>query len=181
MDEGGELKTKHNPHHNENTEWYTPSIIIEAARDSMGSIDLDVASCEEANRVVKASRYFTVKDDGLSQKWEGNVWCNPPYKRTPTHSIGDWWFRIKEYEGSACMLLHIGSAHYNFDILASRQTLLFINSKLKLDWWGPGSIPINGKRLPTVSSTGPWGFNPLAVVFHNCEPSEYARKLGAVR
>ena len=39
-----------NCYNNENIEWYTPTIIIEAVRESMGSIDLDVASCEEANQ-----------------------------------------------------------------------------------------------------------------------------------
>jgi hypothetical protein len=52
---------------------------IEAAREVMGSIDLDPASCEQANRTVKATNYYTEKDDGLKQNWHGNVWCNPPY------------------------------------------------------------------------------------------------------
>lgn len=60
-------------------EWYTPSDIIEAARKVMGSIDCDPASCEVANGVVKATEYFTKEVDGLTQKWHGNVWMNPPY------------------------------------------------------------------------------------------------------
>lgn len=60
-------------------EWYTPKEYIEAARETMRSIDLDVASCEVANRVVKAGKYYTKEDDGLSQPWHGNVWCNPPF------------------------------------------------------------------------------------------------------
>jgi DNA N-6-adenine-methyltransferase (Dam) len=62
-------------------EWYTPSRYIEAARSVMGSIDLDPASCELANRTVKAKRYFTKEDNGLSKEWYGNVWLNPPYGR----------------------------------------------------------------------------------------------------
>ena len=62
-------------------EWYTPSAYIEAARQAMGSIDLDPASCELAQETVKASVYYTIADDGLAREWGGNVWLNPPYSK----------------------------------------------------------------------------------------------------
>lgn len=64
-----------------NNEWYTPPEYIKAAREVMGSIDTDPASCEYANRTVQTRQYFTAEDDGLAQKWSGNVWLNPPYSR----------------------------------------------------------------------------------------------------
>ncbi len=60
-------------------EWYTPARYVEVAREVMGSIDLDPASCELANRTVKAIRYYTQRDNGLAKEWHGNVWLNPPY------------------------------------------------------------------------------------------------------
>jgi len=65
-----------------NNEWYTPHKYIEAAREVMGDIDLDPASCELANKTVQAKQYYTKEDNGLMQRWYGRVWCNPPYGRT---------------------------------------------------------------------------------------------------
>ena len=74
-----EDKKPHVVNNSGNNEWYTPSEFIEAARLTMGSIDLDPASNDIANNVVKASEYFTIETDGLSCEWHGNIWLNPPY------------------------------------------------------------------------------------------------------
>lgn len=67
----------------ETDDWYTPRDIIEAAREAMGGIDLDPASCIAAQRVVAAGQYYTKAIDGLRTDlpWAGNVWLNPPYGR----------------------------------------------------------------------------------------------------
>ena len=63
------------------TAYFTQPDIIEAARATMGRIDLDPASCAAANAIVKASRYFDAMLDGLKQPWLGNVWLNHPFSR----------------------------------------------------------------------------------------------------
>jgi hypothetical protein len=63
------------------SEWFTPGPLIEMAREVLGGIDLDPASCDAAQRRVKAARYFTLTNDGLSQDWAGKVWLNPPYSQ----------------------------------------------------------------------------------------------------
>lgn len=68
-------------HSSVSTEWYTPTKYTEAARRVMGSIDLDPASCTSANKFVKADKFFDKKSNGLNQKWNGNVFVNPPYGR----------------------------------------------------------------------------------------------------
>ena len=60
-------------------EWYTPRQYLDAAVKVMGAIDLDPASSDAAQYNVQATKYFTLKDDGLSQRWFGRVFCNPPY------------------------------------------------------------------------------------------------------
>jgi ParB-like chromosome segregation protein Spo0J len=61
------------------TEWYTPTDMLDAARSVLGDFDLDPASTEEAQQRVRATQYFMLANDGLAQPWAGKVWMNLPY------------------------------------------------------------------------------------------------------
>jgi len=60
-------------------EWDTPLEFIQSARQVMGNIDIDPASNEQANKIIKAKIFYTARDDGLDKSWPGNIWMNPPY------------------------------------------------------------------------------------------------------
>ena len=60
-------------------EWFTPTEILDAAREVLGRFDLDPASDDVAQDQVRAARYFTAEDNGLEREWHGRVWLNPPY------------------------------------------------------------------------------------------------------
>lgn len=59
--------------------WYTPAWITDAAKQVMGAIDLDPATCAAAQNTVLADKWYTKNEDGLSHPWFGRVWLNPPY------------------------------------------------------------------------------------------------------
>lgn len=63
-------------------DWYTPAVYVDAVRELFGgTIDLDPASCPEANQTVAADNIYTAEVDGLRMAWAGNVYLNPPWGR----------------------------------------------------------------------------------------------------
>ena len=84
-----ETKRPHVTNNSKDNEWYTPSEYIEAAREVLGTIDLDPASNDFANETVKASTYYTEDTNGLLQEWSGNIWMNPPYSTALLSKFAD--------------------------------------------------------------------------------------------
>jgi len=68
----------HEPQNSKIKEWYTPPEVFELLR--FPEFDLDPAS-PGAYKVpqIPAKKHYTIKDNGLLQKWQGRVWLNPPY------------------------------------------------------------------------------------------------------
>jgi hypothetical protein len=72
--------------------WYFPSYKKPDIIQTFGPFDL--APCAPVKRPwATATNYFTMDDDGLSKKWQGLVWCNPPCGQ----KTGDWLARCAEH------------------------------------------------------------------------------------
>tara|TARA_E500000318_G_scaffold68809_1_gene63659 strand:- start:264 stop:857 length:594 start_codon:yes stop_codon:yes gene_type:complete len=66
--------------------------LIDSAHMLMGSIDLDPASSEFANKYVQATEYYNPVDDGLNdQQWYGNVYLFPPNRSYFWDKKSDRW------------------------------------------------------------------------------------------
>ena len=128
------------------SEWYTPSEYVEAARDVMGEIDLDPASSEEANAVVKARKFYSIKDDGLTHRWTGKVWMNPPYA---SNLIGLFVDKlVKELETGGI-----------------EEAIIITNNLTETAWWQ--SMPCSAVCFPAerIRFWHPGGKHPLEKLF----------------
>lgn len=76
-------------------EWLTPRYITEA----VGEFDLD--PCHLENRPWDtAKRHYTKKEDGLTQCWEGRVWCNPPYGK----KTSQWLRKLSDHNNGIALI-----------------------------------------------------------------------------
>ena len=131
-------------------EWYTPPKYIEAAREVMGSIDLDPASSDKANETVKARNYFTKENSGLDKKWIGNVWLNPPYSQP---LMGQFSEAIVERVGKfsqGCVLVNNATeTKWGQRLLQKCNAVCFIRGRIKyLDKTGtPANTPLQGQMI----------------------------------
>lgn len=91
------------------------------AKAGVEAWDLDVAACEESHL---ADRYFTKADDGLTKRWEGRVWCNPPFS-----DIEPW--VMKAWTAAGCC-----------DVIA----MLLPASRTEQGWWQDLVEPLRDGR-----------------------------------
>jgi hypothetical protein len=81
---------------------YTPRWVF----DAMGlTFDLDVAAPTGGPWHVPCDRFYTAKEDGLTQPWDGLIWCNPPYS-----NAAPWAERFARTDRIALMGLVLNSA-----------------------------------------------------------------------
>ena len=128
-------------------EWYTPSEFVEAARNTMGRIELDPASCKEANKTVKADKFYTKEDDGLEMPWKGKVWLNPPYGEHVGKFVARFVEAFKKGDIEEGVLL-INGASFDADWFQPlwKGTLCFMNGRINFSG-SEGTSPTHGSAF----------------------------------
>lgn len=77
---------------------YTPKWVFDLLRLTF---DIDVAAPPGGVPWIPCKRYYTQADDGLTQAWEGLVWCNPPFS-----NIEPWIDRLNDHKNGVALLPH---------------------------------------------------------------------------
>ena len=142
-------------------DWATPQQFFNNINKKY-NFDVDVCATPVN---AKCSRYFTKKQDGLKQKWDGKCWCNPPYGR----AIGLW--LEKAYKSSVLGAIVICLVPARTDTKwwnnwAVKGDIKFIKGRLKFSDLGkPAAFP-SAIIIFKPSITPHWGIFPDIDVTH---------------
>ena len=132
-------------------EWYTPPEYIKAVCEVMNGIDCDPASSEKANKTVRAETFFTQSDDGLSKKWHGRVFMNPPYAQPLISQFSA--AIVKKFKSGeideACILVNNATETAWFQGMAEcSSAVCFPKSRVRfLDPNGNPGAPLQGQAI----------------------------------
>ena len=145
----------HKPHvanNSGNNEWYTPKEYIEAARKVMGTIDLDPASCEIANKIVQAKTFYTAEDNGLLNPWFGNVWLNPPYSADLIGKFAEKAAK-KEYKQAIILVNNATETAWFNTLIQVASAVVFPSSRVKFYMPdGKTGAPLQGQAVIYIGS-----------------------------
>ncbi len=104
-------------------EWLTPPEVIAA----LGPFDLDPCA-PLVQPYPTALRTFTKRDDGLSRRWEGRVWLNPPYSNGV---IEHWLARMAEHDfGTALIFARTETDAFFRHVWERASAMLFMRGRI---------------------------------------------------
>jgi DNA N-6-adenine-methyltransferase (Dam) len=114
----------HESHENLSVDWYTPPWIFE----EMGlSFDLDPCSPKGGVHWIPKKKYYTIEDDGLTQPWDGLVWCNPPYGKY----TAAWLKRMNQHRNGMSLVFARTDCAWFHDSVAHSDAILFLRGRVK--------------------------------------------------
>lgn len=109
--------------HIKTVDWHTPPEIFTALNIKF---DIDVAAPIGGVPYIPATRYFTELDNGLTQKWEGSVWMNPPYGKY----TGEWLNKFIQHRNGIALVFARTDTIWFHDLVAKADAILFTKGRL---------------------------------------------------
>jgi hypothetical protein len=142
LESAGKTQTLHLKNQKDKTTktWLTPPDLL----GRLGRFDLDPCAATNAPWPT-ASRHYTEADDGLSQPWEGRVWCNPPYGT----GIGRWMERMASHGNGIALVFARTDTEPWRSAWEHGDGFLFITGRLRFRCYD-GSLPESNGGAPSV-------------------------------
>lgn len=131
-------RVHHASEHSSDT-WLTPPDLVQL----LGKFDLDPCTDKDMPWAT-ARRMVALPQDGLSVKWEGMVFCNPPYSK-----VGPWVDKMVEH-GNGILLVSAKSSdsHWGNKLLKEADLVLFIKRRIK--FYYVDGTQSSGRILPNL-------------------------------
>tara|TARA_Y100000310_G_C20037525_1_gene514646 strand:- start:51 stop:488 length:438 start_codon:yes stop_codon:yes gene_type:complete len=110
--------------------WETPQHFFDMLDNKWG-FTLDVCATKQN---AKCAKFFTEKDNGLTKKWTGVCWMNPPYGR----EIGEWMEKavrscVEDNATVVCLVPARTDTKW-WHTYAIRGEVQFIRGRLRFGW-----------------------------------------------
>jgi len=159
----------HESTHNETKEWYTPRFIFNALKTRF---DLD--PCSPGQDIVPwipADIHLTIRQDGLTHKWWGNCFVNPPYgSETPR-----WMARLAKHGNGIALVFARPDTGWFHDYIPLADAICFIKGRVAFVPAKDALFYADGQKEPK----GDCGAGSMLVAYgkHNAE-SLYDSQLG---
>src|ERR1700734_155167 len=103
--------------------WLTPPEIIAA----LGPFDLDPCAAPQPRPWPTAARHITWPDNGLTARWHGRVWLNPPYG----DKTGTWLGRLARHgRGTALVFARTETTWFVEAVWQQASAGLFLHGRL---------------------------------------------------
>lgn len=107
--------------------WETPQELFEKLNQEF-HFEVDVCATQKN---AKCSKYYSPEQDGLSQKWGGVCWCNPPYGR----KVKDWVLKAEQSAKDGAIVVMLLPARTDtkwfHDYILGKAEIRFLKGRLK--------------------------------------------------
>jgi len=133
----------HESTYNESKEWYTPRYIFQKL-----GVDFDLDPCSPGQDIVPwipAQIHYTYLDNGLTEKWFGNCFVNPPYgSDTPK-----WMERLARHGNGIALVFSRCDTRWFHDYAPFADAICFIKGRVQFVPADKADFYADGQYRPT--------------------------------
>lgn len=153
-------------------EWATPPHVI-AALGGAEAFALD--PCAALLQPWPCGRRsFTLRENGLRQKWDGPVYMNPPYG----DSIAEWLYRLSEHGDGIALVFNRSETDAFFEGVWGRASaMLVLRGRLFFHFAAP-FVDKHGKAFNVGERAPANGGAPSILLAYGAEQAERLRRCG---